>query len=95
LLNFAEIHLQMSTTTYSEMVDKIEEAILQLRPFFEADGGDIRLVEVTDDYIVKVKLLGACRECEMSNMTLKAGIEEAVKKAVPEIVSVEALEIEG
>ena len=84
----------MSTMTYNEMVDKIEQSIDQLRPFFEADGGDIRLVEVTDNFMVRVKLLGACRECEMSNMTLKAGIEDAVKKAVPEIIGVEAIEVE-
>lgn len=84
----------MQTMTYSEMVDKIEKSIDQLRPFFEADGGDIRLVEVTDEFMVKVKLMGACKECEMSNMTLKAGIEDAVKKAVPQIRGVEAIEIE-
>jgi len=82
----------MQTTSYTEMVDKIEKSIEQLRPFFEADGGDIRLVEVTDDFKVRVKLMGACKECEMSNMTLKAGIEDAVKKAVPQITGVEAIE---
>jgi Fe-S cluster biogenesis protein NfuA len=83
----------MSLITDTAVLTKVEDAIQQLRPFFEADGGDIRLVEVTNDWVVRVRLLGACKECEMSNMTLKAGIEDAVKKAVPEIVRVEAVEV--
>ena len=75
------------------IIQKVEDAIAQLRPFLEADGGDITLVEITDDYIVKVKLHGACRSCSMSIMTLKAGIEESVRRAVPEIKSVEAISI--
>ena len=74
-----------------KIIDKIQEALAQLRPFLEADGGDIQLVEVSDSYIAKVKLLGACSSCSMSLMTLKAGVEEAVKRAVPEIRSVEAI----
>ena len=73
------------------LIGKIEEAITQLRPFLEADGGDIRLLRVEDN-IAKVKLFGACQDCNMSTMTLKAGVEEAVKKAAPEIVAVEAVE---
>jgi Fe-S cluster biogenesis protein NfuA len=75
------------------IIQKVEDAIAQLRPFLEADGGDMTLVEITDDYIVKVKLHGACRSCSMSIMTLKAGIEESVRRAVPEIKSVEAISI--
>lgn len=74
-----------------EVIQKIEEAIQQLRPFLEADGGDIQLLRVEDN-IAKVKLLGACHSCDMSAMTLKAGVEEAVKKVAPEIVAVEAVE---
>lgn len=73
--------------------DKIEEALKQLRPFLEKDGGDMELVEVTDDMIARVKLLGACSSCSMSPMTLKAGLEEAVKKACPEIKAVEAINL--
>ncbi len=75
------------------IIQKVEDAIAQLRPFLEADGGDMTLVEITDDYVVKVKLHGACRSCSMSIMTLKAGIEESVRRAVPEIKSVEAISI--
>lgn len=73
---------------------KVENAIDQLRPFLEADGGNIELIEITDENIVKVKFIGACSSCSMSTMTLKGGIEESVKRAAPEIVSVVAETIE-
>lgn len=76
-----------------KLIEKIESALQTMRPFLEADGGDMELVEVTDNYVAKVKLLGACGTCNMSRMTLKAGIEEAVKRAVPEIIAVEAINI--
>jgi len=72
---------------------KINEAIEQLRPFLHADGGDMELVEITDKGIAKVRLLGACSDCSMSLMTLKAGLEEAVKKVAPEIIAVEAINL--
>jgi Fe-S cluster biogenesis protein NfuA len=81
----------MESVEYKETMDKVEEAIQQLRPFLEADGGDIRLLRI-EDSVAKVKLLGACHDCSMSAMTLKAGVEEAVKKAVPSIQRVEAVE---
>jgi len=77
-----------------QTINLIEKAIAELRPFFERDGGDIRLVEITDDWVVKVQLIGACSNCEMSPMTLKAGIEESVKKVVPQITKVEAIQVE-
>lgn len=79
--------------TDTKIIDKIQEALAQLRPFLEADGGDIQLVEVSDNFVVKVKLLGACSSCSMSMMTLKSGVEEAVKRAVPEIYAVEAVDL--
>lgn len=72
---------------------KVNEALKQLRPFLEADGGDMELVEITEEGIVRVQLLGACRDCSMSVMTLKAGLEEAVKKVAPEVIRVEAVEV--
>ena len=75
----------------SQTISKIENALEQVRPFLKADGGDISLVEVTDDNIVKVKLHGACQGCSISNITMKAGVEEAIKNAVPEIKTVEAV----
>lgn len=73
--------------------EKVIEALEQLRPFLHADGGDMEFVEVKDDATVVVRLKGACSDCSMSSMTLKAGLEEAVKKAAPEVKSVEALDI--
>ena len=73
------------------MKEKIQDAINRIRPNLQADGGDVSLVEVTDDGVVKVKLLGACHGCPMSQMTLKMGIQKYLQKEVPgvkEVVSV-------
>ena len=78
----------MGIITDENIVNKIEEALTQVRPYLESDGGDIRLVEVTDDYVGKVKLLGACSDCQVSIMTLKAGVEQAIKKVLPEVKEV-------
>ncbi len=72
---------------------KVEEALEQIRPYLQTDGGNVSLIEITDDKIVKLELLGACKSCSMSAMTLKAGIEEAIKRAAPEIKGVEAVNI--
>ncbi len=71
---------------------KINMAIEQLRPFLNADGGDMEFVELTDEAVVKVRLLGSCSDCSMSHMTMRAGLEEALKIAAPEVTSVEAVE---
>ena len=72
------------------MREKVQAALDQIRPFLQADGGDVELVDVKDN-IVYVRLTGACGGCPMSQMTLKAGIEERVREQVPEITSVEAV----
>jgi len=77
------------------LLQKVEAAIDQLRPFLEADGGNIELLDITSENVVKVKFLGACRSCSMSAMTLKGGVEESIKKAAPQIVSVVAVESES
>ncbi len=74
---------------------KVNEAIEQLRPFLHADGGDMELVNITDEAVVQVRLLGSCSDCSMSVMTLKAGLEDAVKKIAPEIQAVEAIQIDS
>jgi Fe-S cluster biogenesis protein NfuA len=74
-----------------EILEKVIKAIDSVRPYLKADGGDVQLVDVTDDNVVKVKLLGACEGCPFSIMTLKAGIEEAIKKEWPELKSLEAV----
>lgn len=70
---------------------KIEDALKQIRPFLEADGGDVSLVEISEEYVAKVKLHGSCSSCSMSHMTMKAGIEDAIKKSATEIKSVVAI----
>jgi Fe-S cluster biogenesis protein NfuA len=77
----------------AELTIKINASLDQLRPFLHADGGDMELVEITDDGIVMVRLLGACSDCSMSLMTLKAGLEEAVMKVAPEIKGVQAVNL--
>tara|TARA_B110001452_G_scaffold12331_1_gene10153 strand:+ start:173 stop:436 length:264 start_codon:yes stop_codon:yes gene_type:complete len=77
-------------------LNKVEEIVLkaidELRPYLHNDGGDMELVEITDDNRVIVKLLGACQSCSVSSVTIKAGLEENLKILVPEIISVEALQ---
>jgi Fe-S cluster biogenesis protein NfuA len=75
----------------TKLRDRVEEALETMRPFLAADGGDMELVNITDDMVVQLRLLGSCKTCNMSEMTLKAGVEEAVKRSVPQIKSVEAL----
>lgn len=73
-----------------ERADKIKAALDSVRPFLKADGGDVEIVSM-DEKILKIKLVGNCSTCAMSEMTLKAGIEEAVKSAVPDIEEVVAV----
>jgi Fe-S cluster biogenesis protein NfuA len=75
----------------TELIEKVNAALEQIRPYLQADGGDISFVELTDDMTVKVQLQGACGRCPHSQMTLKNGVEVAVKRAIPEIVAVESV----
>jgi Fe-S cluster biogenesis protein NfuA len=74
------------------LLQKITSAIETVRPYLKADGGDVELVDVTDDFVVKVRLTGACDGCPFSMMTLKAGIEQAIRRNVPEIKELLAVE---
>ena len=76
-----------------ELSKKVINIIDQIRPYLQQDGGDIKFIEITDDNVVNVELLGACGSCPYSTMTLKNGVETAVIKALPEIKSVEAINI--
>lgn len=76
-----------------ELFNRVEEALKSIRPYLEADGGDVELLEVVDGNTAMLELKGACSTCSMSQMTMKAGIEETIKKAVPEITSVQAVKI--
>jgi len=75
------------------IIKKIENVLDQIRPYIQQDGGDIKFVELTNDNVVNVELQGACGTCPYSMMTLKGGVENAMKKAIPEIKSVEAVNI--
>lgn len=74
-----------------ELRRKIEEALDMIRPYLMADGGSVRLLRITPDYVVELELLGACGSCPMSTMTLRAGIEQALKRSVPQVSRVEAV----
>jgi Fe-S cluster biogenesis protein NfuA len=78
----------MGIITDKLILDKIEVALQEIRPFLQDDGGDINFIELTDQWIVKVKLVGACSSCNISMMTLKNGVEVAIKRAVPEVKEV-------
>lgn len=83
----------MSDITKVELIEKVKSVIEQIRPYLQQDGGDINFVEITDDMIVNVELTGACGSCPYSTMTLKNGVETAVKKVLPQIKSVEAINL--
>lgn len=73
------------------MKQEVEQALAKIRPFLQRDGGDIQLIDVTDDGIVKVQLTGACHGCPMSQMTLKQGVERALIKEVPGVKEVQSI----
>lgn len=83
----------MSETNQEVLQKKVRNVLDQIRPYLQQDGGDIEFVSLTDDNVVNVELTGACGSCPYSIITLKNGVETAVKKAIPEIKSVEAVNI--
>lgn len=84
----------MLSINKEEIERKVMVALEQLRPFLHADDGDMELVEIQDDATVVVRLLGSCSDCSMSRMTLKAGLEESVKKMAPEVKEVIAINMD-
>ena len=78
-------------TEPTTLKQKVEKSLMAIRPSLQADGGDVELVDVNDEGVVSVRLTGACRGCPMSTMTLKMGIERALREQIPEIKSVEAV----
>lgn len=83
----------MTTAHSKELLQKVETSLDTMRPYLNDDGGNVEVVEITSDMIVRVKLLGACSTCPQSFMTMKAGIEEAIKRSVPEIKGVVAINL--
>ena len=83
----------MSTTDtqMEELIARVEASLDTMRPYLRKDGGDVEVVEIDDQQTLWVRLVGACETCPQSFMTMKAGIEEAVKNAVPEIIAVKSI----
>ena len=80
-------------TRANDILKRVEASLDTMRPYLNDDGGNVEVVEITKEMIVRVKLVGACSTCPQSFMTMKAGIEEAVKRAVPEIRGVTAINV--
>lgn len=76
-----------------EIIPRVESALDSIRPYLEADGGNVRVLNLTTDNILKLEFVGACGNCPMSTMTFKAGVEEAIKRAVPEIKNIEVVNL--
>ena len=77
----------------NQLYEAVEVALGGIRPYLEADGGNVKVVEITEDKVVRLELLGACGSCPMSAMTFRAGIEEAIRREVPQVRGVEAVNL--
>jgi len=80
--------------TDTDILDKIEASLNTMRPYLKDDGGNVEIVDITDEGVLRLRLLGSCSSCPQSFMTMKAGIETAVRQAVPEIKSVVAVNLQ-
>ena len=84
----------MSTAiNHEELIGRIEASLNSIRPYLEADGGNVRILEITKDNVLKLEFMGNCGSCRMSTMTFKAGVEEAIKRSVPEIKVIEVVNL--
>jgi len=83
----------MKGSTSTDLSRRVEEALDLIRPYLEADGGNVELLEISKDNKVSLKLLGACENCPMSMMTLKAGVEQSIMRAIPEVTEVECVNL--
>ena len=81
----------MAVAETEELIQRIDAALDDVRPHLKVDGGNVEIVDVTDEHIVRIKWLGTCVNCNMSMMTMKAGIEQSIMGKVPEITGVEAI----
>ena len=83
------------TLELNDILERVEASLDTMRPYLTDDGGNVEVVDITSDMVVRVKLLGNCSTCPQSFMTMKAGIEEAVKRAVPEVKGVIAINLQA
>ena len=81
----------MTEAKKTELMKQVDAALDEVRPHLKVDGGDVEVIDVTDDFVVKVKWLGNCENCFMSIMTMKAGIEQAIKNRLPQLTEVQAI----
>lgn len=77
------------------LAERVDQALDSIRPYLKTDGGDVRVMEVTEEGVARLELQGACGTCPMSMMTLRTGVEDTILRAVPEITKVEAVNAEG
>jgi Fe-S cluster biogenesis protein NfuA len=82
-----------TSITLEEITRKIEASLDSIRPYLKADGGDVKVSHLSDDHVLKLEFVGACGSCTMSSMTFKAGVEAAIKRDVPEIRSIEVVNL--
>lgn len=75
----------------ADLIKRVEEALENIRPYLQTDGGDVEVIDITPEMVVRLRLVGSCESCSMSAMTMKAGIEKTIRKAIPEILGVEAV----
>lgn len=81
----------MSKAEHQALVERVDKALESIRPHLQVDGGNIEVVEITEDMTVRIKWLGNCEFCSMSAMTMKAGVEQTLKSKIPEIQAIEAV----
>ena len=83
----------MNISTVEDLTQRVEASLDSIRPYLQADGGNVKITQITSDNVVQLEFVGACGTCPMSTMTFKAGVEEAIKKAVPEITRIEVINL--
>ena len=85
--------MNSTAITTEDIISRIEASLDDIRPYLEADGGNIKVLEVTEDKTLRLEFMGNCGSCPMSTMTFKAGVEEAVRRLVPEIKNIEVINL--
>ena len=84
---------ELTKSNLEELTERIEASLDSIRPYLQADGGDVKILTLSSDYTLRLEFVGNCGSCPMSPMTFKAGVEEAIKKSVPEIKNIEVVNL--
>lgn len=85
--------MSIAKTKKEDLVQRVELSLDHIRPYLEADGGNVRVLEITKDHVLKLEFMGNCGSCPMSTMTFRAGVEEAIRRSVPEVKSIEVVNL--